>query len=373
MYRHAFCLTVPALVLAACSSATELAAPSIPSRVSEVSSTYMEGNAATAAIASPTVLVEDQYGSPMPGVTVTFSVILGGGTLATPQVLTNDLGLASAGVWILGPELGENRVVANVVGAGSVTFTAIAQIPAGPLTQPTQENLEVLVFRLSAVNGRSVPIAVSSGAVQGAVLSFRDGRFAITYTYSQGNGTYTEFVAGAYDIEGFDIKLYAGAAALAPVIATLRGKTLTLKTSSYAWPLAPSTEVYSQPAIGEGRNGTWTGTAGLAALDMESFTLVLHQLANGSLEGTWTGTRISCSCAVSGYVWNPYSFAAIDTVSIALQFGKSGDPTNYLDPYGVIAAKPIDAAHIVGEMYMAFDGDKPNAVSYQGRVTLTKT
>jgi Bacterial Ig-like domain (group 1) len=365
MYSHALRILAPAIVLAACSSATEPAA-STPTRVAEASNTFIEGSPGAQAITAPTVQVDDQYGNPMPGVTVTFTVVAGGGTLGAAQAVTNLDGLASAGLWTLGPELGANSVVATVVGAGSVTFRAIG-IPSGPPTLPTAQNLERGLFRLSV--GSLKP---EGSDVTAAVLQFRNGSFSIAYAYGSGYSASTEILSGSYQLDGFDIRLYASADGSSPVIATLHDEVLTFKATSYMWPLGGNTEMYTRPPLGLNLSGSWSATAGLAAVDLKSFTLVLNELADGSLEGTWMGTRISCNCPASGYVFQSYSFAESDTVSIALEFGKPGDPTNYAAPYGSIDARPVDATHIVGHMYMSFDGATTGGIDYYGSVALSK-
>jgi plastocyanin len=76
----------------------------------------------------PSVLVEDNFGNPVAGVTVTFAVATGGGSVTDPIQTTGDNGAAFVGSWTLGPDLGENTLTATAHGlAGSpITFTATA-------------------------------------------------------------------------------------------------------------------------------------------------------------------------------------------------------------------------------------------------------
>jgi plastocyanin len=82
----------------------------------------------TPVVEPPSVLVEDNFGNPVAGVTVTFAVASGGGSVTGPVQTTGDNGAAFVGTWALGPELGENTLTATSDGlAGSpVTFTATA-------------------------------------------------------------------------------------------------------------------------------------------------------------------------------------------------------------------------------------------------------
>jgi adhesin/invasin len=88
------------------------------------------GPVATALPVAPSVIVKDQRGNGIPGITVTFAVQAGGGTLSGAQVVTNQGGIAQVGSWILGTASGANTLSATVAGLTPITFTATAT--AGP-------------------------------------------------------------------------------------------------------------------------------------------------------------------------------------------------------------------------------------------------
>lgn len=77
-----------------------------------------------------TVQVTDDLENPKAGVTISFAVASGGGTLSNPTAVTNAQGLASV-VWTLGPLTGVQTVVASSPGLTAVSFlaTATAVIP----------------------------------------------------------------------------------------------------------------------------------------------------------------------------------------------------------------------------------------------------
>jgi adhesin/invasin len=82
----------------------------------------------------PSVLATDIYGNPVPGVTVTFEVLSGGGSVTDPVQVTGENGAAFVGSWTLGPDPGENTLTATADGlSGSpVTFHATARaFPSG--------------------------------------------------------------------------------------------------------------------------------------------------------------------------------------------------------------------------------------------------
>jgi plastocyanin len=97
---------------------------------------------ATPVAEPPSVLVEDSFGNPVAGVTVTFAVETGGGSVTDPVQTTGGNGAAFVGGWTLGPGLGENTLAATADGlAGSpVTFTASAVDFAGSATIEVRNN-----------------------------------------------------------------------------------------------------------------------------------------------------------------------------------------------------------------------------------------
>src|SRR3954468_2542038 len=86
----------------------------------------------TAVTILPSVKLADASGNGVSGVSVTFAVASGGGTVTGPTKTTGKDGIASVGAWNLGTALGPNTLTATATGAtGSpVTFTATAV--AGP-------------------------------------------------------------------------------------------------------------------------------------------------------------------------------------------------------------------------------------------------
>ncbi len=76
--------------------------------------------------AAPAALVQDQFGNPVPGVSVMFSVTVGGGTITGSPAVSDDAGIAAAGAWTLGSAEGTNSVDALVSGVAPLTFNATA-------------------------------------------------------------------------------------------------------------------------------------------------------------------------------------------------------------------------------------------------------
>ncbi len=83
-------------------------------------------SAGAAVAIAPSVVVTDAKSKPVAGVSVTFAVATGGGSVTGPSAKTNASGIAKVGSWKLGTAAGANTLTATSAGlTGSpVTFTA---------------------------------------------------------------------------------------------------------------------------------------------------------------------------------------------------------------------------------------------------------
>lgn len=92
------------------------------------------GLVSTVVVPAPAVRVTTPAGLPLAGVSVTFTVASGGGSVTGPTRVTNGSGIATVGSWQLGAAVGPNALTASA-GPGytgsPVTFTAlaVAQLP----------------------------------------------------------------------------------------------------------------------------------------------------------------------------------------------------------------------------------------------------
>jgi glucose/arabinose dehydrogenase len=149
----------------------------------------------TAVGTTPAVRITARDGAGVAGMTVTFNVLQGGGSVQDATGTTDANGVARVGRWTLGPTAGEQKLVTRTSGLPEVTFIAEAQ-PApgsGVMAQLPGSNNQV------AAAGTAVPVAP-------AVRLLRtDGTahsgVSVTFTLSAGAGV---LVAGstATDTEG---------------------------------------------------------------------------------------------------------------------------------------------------------------------------
>jgi hypothetical protein len=120
-----------ALVLAAglaCGGASEPTPPGAPAPTTPASVAIFAGDGQQAPAGepvpvAPAVLVRSGDGTPLPGVTVQFSLSTGGGTLTGANPTTDNAGVARVGSWTLGP-VGDQRLTAQAGSLPALTFQA---------------------------------------------------------------------------------------------------------------------------------------------------------------------------------------------------------------------------------------------------------
>lgn len=105
-------------------SVTATAGPA--ATLTKVAGDNQSARTGTAVPVAPSVRVTDQFGNPVSGVTVTFAVTGGGGSVTGGVVTTSAAGTAAVGSWTLGATSGVNTLTASAPGVASVNFTATA-------------------------------------------------------------------------------------------------------------------------------------------------------------------------------------------------------------------------------------------------------
>jgi alpha-tubulin suppressor-like RCC1 family protein len=120
----------------------------------------------------PAVRVHDERNRPVDGVPVTFEVASGGGVLTDPVILTDSLGIAAVGSWVLGPDTGTQSLRARTA-RDSVEFVARALAsPSAVITASSGLVLESAID-LPLALPPSVRITNGSGQpVSGQIVTF---------------------------------------------------------------------------------------------------------------------------------------------------------------------------------------------------------
>ena len=164
-----------AAVIVACGKDTT--SPSTPGAIAVATAPPATAQVASA-IPGPSVTVTDAGGSPAVGVVVTFAVTGGGGAIQYPNATTDAQGIASSGLWQIGPKVGVNTATATVGSVAPLTFTVTSQPgPASTMsvisgnaqqaapgsTLPTPLTVRVTDAGGNAKPGVAVTFAVTAG------------------------------------------------------------------------------------------------------------------------------------------------------------------------------------------------------------------
>jgi adhesin/invasin len=167
---------------------TTISATVTAARAATVGAAAGENQTAPAGAAvsiAPSVRVADAFGNLVEGVTVTFSVLSGGGRVTGGQGTTNAQGIATVGSWTLGPLMGTQtlaaRVEENGVSDNPIIFTATATMPTGAeMVATAGNNQEAPVGRLVPITPTVVVRNAAGDGVPGLV---------VTFTVSSGGGS----------------------------------------------------------------------------------------------------------------------------------------------------------------------------------------
>ena len=213
---------------------------------------YISGNNQSGLISEVLALpfvveVHDQYNVPMEGITVTFAVSVGGGSLSDTSVGSDVNGLAQS-ILTLGNDPVTNIVEVSVEGiAETVTFHAVAELLEFDLALPSGISLIHVPLRVTEVDGREQAIGLISDLYD-ALGGASTVNFLITYdTISQ--EWYSYFVpsdkggpadSGLSDAMGIIVGLRA------PVSVHLRGTALEPSGNSTIY-LGPGLNVVGLP------------------------------------------------------------------------------------------------------------------------------
>ncbi len=126
---------------------------------------------------APTARVTDAFGNPVSGVTVTFAVQGGGGSVTGATPISGADGRATLGSWTLGTGAGQNTLLTSVPGGVNATFTAVG----------TPATLTVITGNSQTVNaGTAVPILPAVQAVDGTGQPLAG--VSVTFVVATGNG-----------------------------------------------------------------------------------------------------------------------------------------------------------------------------------------
>lgn len=297
----------------------------------------------TAVTPPPAVLVRDQYGNPVPGVSVTFAVTGGGGSVSGGTQVTGANGIATVGSWILGTTAGPNTLDATASGLPTLTFTATGT--AGAATQ------------VSASAGDGQSATVSTAVTTPPAVLVRDqfnnpvAGVAVTFAVASGGGSLTggnltSNASGIATVGSWTLGTTAGTNTLAATATGLAGSPVTFtatgtpdvavslsrvggdaQTDTVGATLVIPYTVKASDQYGNGVSGvtvTWAVTGG-GSITPSSITSASGIATATRVLGTTAGSQ-GATATVGGLTGSPVGFTATATHGTATQFVKfAGD------------------------------------------------
>jgi alpha-tubulin suppressor-like RCC1 family protein len=212
--------------------------PDAPAAIAARPPAARTGSAGQVLADSLEAIVTDRFGNPVPGVTVTWLAVTGGGAVAPATTLTGANGIARA-AWTLGRQVGTQQTAeASLSPAVRAQFTATAGVPLGTtivkvsgdgqagtagttLAQPLAAEVRTALGEpLQGVSLSWVPAAAGSGtATPPVAVTGPDGRASTTWTLGSTAGQQA-LLASAEGLAGvvFEATATPGAAAQLAIV-----------------------------------------------------------------------------------------------------------------------------------------------------------
>lgn len=212
------------------STATVIVTPGTPAAVVALEGSGQSAAVNTAVAVAPRVRVTDAFGSGVPNISVTFEVTAGGGNVASPSnVLTDTIGEAVVGDWVLGSTPGPNALTATVAGIGitgnPVMFTATATAGAPSAA-------------VSGLSASPTTVVTSTGTLQSTItVRIRDALGnpipgASVSLAASGSGNVVVQPSGPTDADGVAIGTLSSSTAGTKVVSAVANGTVTLDSTA---------------------------------------------------------------------------------------------------------------------------------------------
>ncbi len=303
----------------------------------------------TSVAVPPSVIVKDVHGNPIGGVSVTFAVASGGGSVTGGTATTNGNGIATVGGWRLGTTAGSNTIAATSV-AGSATFTATGVVgaasqiavnggnnqraPAGTRLPIVPSVVVSDVFN-NPVSGVAVTFAIASGAgsvTGGAATSNASGIATLgSWTLGATVGTNT-LTATSGSLTGSPVTFTATGVAGTGTIAVNAGnnQTATVNTAVASAPSVKIKDNNNNPVSGATVTfAVASGGGSIAGATATTNTSGIATVGSWTLGHTAGANTLTASS--SGAIGSPVTFTATGTAgppaTVAINAGNNQTAT----------------------------------------------
>jgi hypothetical protein len=209
--------------------------PDEPVSIAKVAGDLQQAVAGTPLSDSLTVRVADKYGNPVPGISVTWAGVAGGGSLSPTSYSTTAEGLAKT-KWTLGTQAGTQSASASSTGLNGspATFTATALPGAGTLAVYAGNNQSAIAGSAVATPPSVVIRDANNNPLSGV---------SVTFAVSSGGGSVTGATQvtnseGIAAVGGWTLGTTAGPNSLTATASGIAGSPVTFNATGVAGPAA---------------------------------------------------------------------------------------------------------------------------------------
>jgi adhesin/invasin len=289
---------------------TATATAGAPTAMSVSAGANQSATAGSVVAVSPSVILRDNRGNPVAGVTVTFTPGPNSGSVTGGSALTNALGVATVGSWRLGATAGAQTLTASLAGLPDVVFSATAGAGAASAVQVVGSLILNDVQVNSFVTALPTLRVVDSNGnpVSGTSVTFEvvDGT-GVTLT----GATTTTGTDGLAQLTSWRIGTVAGAYSVRALVGELT------PPEGVIWQVTGTPSVAAQVAVGVGSLVTQAAVAS-AAVASTPIVRVTDIYGNGVPAAVVTFTVGAGTSTVTG------GGSSIGTVTDALGFASVG-------------------------------------------------
>jgi len=182
--RSATAFVLSAILLVSCGGGSTTP-PTETKTIAKLAGDNQNATVGTAVAIKPSVKIVDQNNAAVSGVSVTFAVASGGGSITGGSATTGSDGVATVGSWTLGPAAGANTLTASASGVtGSpVTFTAAGTAPVATAMTKQGGDAQSAAVSTAVTTAPSVKLVDISGNPVSGV--------AVTFAVASGGGSIT--------------------------------------------------------------------------------------------------------------------------------------------------------------------------------------
>jgi len=313
---------------------------------------------------APSAKVLDALGNPVTGVSVSFAVTGGGGSVTGAAATTNASGIATVGSWTLGTLAGTNTLTATsgALNGSPVSFTSTGT--AGAAT----------AIALNAGNGQSAPIGTAVAIAPSVLVTDAFGNpksgVSVTFAVTGGGGgvtggSTTSNASGIATAGSWTLGTAVGANALSATSTGLSGSpvsfTATATTGGAATiavnagngqsavagtavatpPSVKVTDLGGNPVSNVGVTFAVTGGGGT----VQPVTSILTDAQGLATVTSWTlGTTAGAnalSATATGLAGSPVGFTATGTAGTATQLAVTTQPSTSVQNTLVFGIQPV--------------------------------